>query len=258
VPTNDLLILCGSLGRPQLPLLKWIDSPQVFVEPQEEKLYRASHPELTYHIHPKSEGGFSFMMNQLVKKTLDMGQRYFVFTDDDVFGLKARNSCLDRFQRVKNEEAVSALKKTRDSAQKAGLAQMTVSFAAVAWAATKDFQLNAGAWGVHVTDAEAVKMVGGYDESLIIFSDWELSARLMVSGYRTAKTNLVCFEHKMKSMSGGAEGIYAQREKIEKSGREIIRRYGSDVCKLVWVESHGQPEIRFNWNKLVEKYRLKP
>jgi len=243
------LIMAGSLGRPHLPLLKWINDPVILVEPQEEAIYREHHPELDYVVLPKSGQGFSYMMNQMVKVARDRGQRYFVFTDDDVFGLKLRPDLNTKFSRIQNEVVRQTLQGAVDFAQNAGLAQLAVSFSGQSWGATKAFNEPVGSWGVYVCDALAVRSVGGFDESLWIFSDWELSARLIAAGYKTMRTNLITFEHKMRGMDGGADWLYKNQEKVTEACHQIKAKYGEAV-RIEWVPEHGQHEIRFNWKKL--------
>ncbi len=90
--------------------------------------------------------------------------------------------------------------------------------------------------------------MGGFDEKLWIFSDWEMSARLIAGGYQCARTNLVTFEHKMKSMPGGAAGIYERQDKVQEACQLIAGKYG-DAVKIKWVPAHNQYEVRFNWKK---------
>lgn len=243
-------LFCGSLSRPSLPLLKWAKDPQILVEPQELELYRSAHPGLTLHVLPESGRGFSYMMNQMVRICLEQGHRYFVFTDDDVFGLKSRVAVSDKFQRVTPETSQAVLAELVAIAEAQGLGQLAVSFSGASWAASKPYVEPTGSWGVYVCDAQAAKAVGGFDETLAVFSDWDMSAKLLSAGYRCVRTNLVTFEHKMKGMSGGAEAIYAKTERIKASAEALEARYGSEIAKVKWVESHNQYEIRFNWKKL--------
>lgn len=245
------LVISGSLSRPHLPLLKWINNPLILVEPQEEQIYKAEHPELQYKVLPESGRGFSYMMNQMVNAATELGQRYFIFTDDDVFGLKARASLEEKFQRVSGDEARNLLREAVSFAQEHDLAQLAISFSGQSWSAKKAFVGPTGSWGVYICDAWAIRSVGGFDEDLWIFSDWEMSARLIRAGYKCWRTNLLTFEHKMRGMDGGAAWLYEHKEKVSQACSQISTRYGEAV-KIKWVEAHGQHEIRFNWKKLVQ------
>ena len=245
-------LLTGSLSRMSLPLLKWAPDPIVFVEPKEIADYKFLHPHVKFVVHPKNGMGFSGMMNQLVKYTLENGEKYFCFTDDDVLGLRARNNIEEKFERIKFEQVAEVLEKNLALMKEAGAAQWTISFAANSWAAKKAYDSPVGSWGIYLIDAEAIRDVGFFDEELWIFGDWEMSARLIKNGYKVVRTNLVTFEHKMKSMSGGAEHVYAARERVMEACERVKNRY-PDACKIKFVEEHGQHEIRFNWKALLPK-----
>ena len=239
--------ITGSRQRLSLPLLKWCPDPIVLVEPQELAVYREKHPTLDIYAHPKNNGGFSYLMNEMVRRTLDAGERYFAFTDDDVTALKERQSVIGKFQHVENvQETLDWLKRLT---KLHGLAQLAVSFSGQSWAANKEMQMPVGAWGVHITDAEAVKKVGGFDEQLICFGDWDLSARLIQAGYRTARTNLVTFVHKMKSFEGGAADVYKKKEAVKEAAHRVASKFPG-AATVKYVEAHGLHEVRFNWKKL--------
>lgn len=244
------LIMAGSLGRPSLPLLKWIADPVILVEPQELELYKAQHPEIDYVVLKESGKGFSYMMNAMVSEAIKRNQRYFVFTDDDVFGLKTRPSLSEKFSRVQNEEARAALRGAVDMAARLEAAQLAISFSGQSWGVKKAYNEPVGSWGVYVCDAFAIKAIGGFDEDLWIFSDWDVSARLIKTGHRVIRTNLITFEHKMRGMEGGADWLYKNQEKVQQACRKLENRFGPEVVKVTWVEAHGQFEVRFRWAAL--------
>lgn len=249
---KEPLILCGSLGRPHLPLLKWAERPVILVEPQELDLYNSQHPELEYVVLPKSGQGFSYMMNQMVKACRDRGERYFIFSDDDVTGLRARPKIGGDWKTLSPSEATVELSKVVEIAKAQEIAQVAISFAGQSWGVNKAYQHPVGAWGVYVCDALAVQAVGGFDESLWIFSDWEMSARLIQAGYHTMRTNLVTFVHKMRGMEGGADWLYQHKDRVQEACLRIKAKYG-DAVRIEWVPEHGQHEIRFTWKKLNAK-----
>jgi len=242
-------IFTGSLSRPKLPLLKWLPDPTVLVEPQEEQLYRDAHPDLDIRVHPEGGRGFSYLLNEMVRRTLDGGDRYFVFTDDDVHAIRVRPDLRFPFVTCPREDAREVLETLAKKAEQLGLAQYAVSFAAHSWAATAPDTFPTGAWGVHVTDALAVREVGGYDERLAVFGDWEMSARLLSAGRAVARTNLVTFVHKMHSEQGGASAIYEDRERVREAAEMVAGRY-PEAARVVEIEAHGLAEVRFNWRKL--------
>lgn len=246
---NNPLIMAGSLGRPHLPLLKWIPDPVILIEQEQMVSYMQAHPELEYVVLPKSGQGFSYMMNQMVAEARKRGQRYFVFTDDDVYGFKARNSVADKFTRIQGAEVRLRLAEAVAYCEEHKLAQLAISFAGASWGAKRPHDEPTGSWGVYVCDAVAVWSVGGFDEKLWLFADWEMSARLIKAGYRCARTNLLTFEHKMRGMDGGAQFLYEKKEKVTEACQLIASKYGTSV-RIKWIPKHGQHEIRFNWKAL--------
>ena len=96
--------------------------------------------------------------------------------------------------------------------------------------------------------------MGGVPDTPPIFSDWILSALLLIAGYQTERDNLVSFVHKMKGLSGGAEFIYARKDFTRKCAHEaasIINSYRDGVARVIYDERHGLHEVRFNWRKLI-------
>lgn len=239
--------ITGSRQRLSLPLLRWCPDPLVLVEPQELGAYRAAHPNVQIEPLQKNDGGFSYLMNQMVRRTIEAGDRYFAFTDDDVTDLRWRESLTDKFVRVPVVEIVLA--SLFAIAQAEDLAQLAVSFAGASWGAKSARQDGLGAWGVHITDARAVRAIGGYDETLPCFGDWDMSARLLQAGYRTSRTNLVTFVHKMKSQPGGAADVYSQQERVREAAERVAAKFPG-AASVRWVPAHGLHEVRFNWRKL--------
>lgn len=250
---DKLVIFSGSRKRLSLPLLRWCAKPTILVEPQELESYRNAHPSQDIQSLPDNNRGFSFLMNQMVQRTLALDCRYFVFTDDDVTGVKIRSSLQEKFYSPAPEIVEKALQNCINYASKKSLAQLALSFSGQSWSAKKSIDSTVGAWGVHITDAKAVSRVGGFDETLAVFGDWDMSARLILGGYETERTNLFSFVHKMKSMEGGAADIYARKELVKDAAERVVRKFGSEVSRVKYVESHGLHEVRFNWKKLGER-----
>lgn len=245
-------LMTGSKSRIALPFLKWAVDPVIFVEPQEIAAYRLQHPLQKLIELPKNDGGFSYLMNQMARRAINQRQRYFIFTDDDVTDLRDRESVPGKFVRVQKDRLWAVLKTLVEKAEKLNLAQLAVSFAGQSWAATKTLHQPSGAWGVHITDARAVEKVGWYDESLICFGDWEMSARLMQAGYQCWRTNLVTFVHKMNSMQGGASEIYKKQEAVKSAAEAVARKY-PHAARVKFVPEHNLHEIRFNWKSLRQR-----
>lgn len=252
------LFAAGSLGRPQLPVLKWARGLSVFVEPHELELYESQNAgraldAAAIHAHPKSGLGFSGMMNRLLQECRARNAKYLVFTDDDVYGLRDRPAVTDLFAKVTPDRCESVVSGLVKECERLGAAQLAVSFAANSWAAKRAIDPVAGAWGVHVTNVAAALSVGGYDEQLAVFSDWDLSARMVLAGYRCMRTNLVTFEHKMRGMPGGAAELYKDQTRVINSAKRVKMKLPEGSCEIKWIPNHGQHEIRINWKKLQKK-----
>lgn len=244
---KEIRFITGSRKRISLPLLKWCPDPIVLVEPQEFEEYKKTHVTLEVYSHPKDNGGFSYLMNEVTRRTLLKGHKYFMFTDDDVTSIRERYFINDKFR--KPQDIKKTLATMVSLAELHGLAQLSMSFSGQSWAAKQEMQPNVGAWGVHLTNAQAVQDVGGYDESLICFGDWDISARLIQAGYRTAKTNLISFVHTMKSHPGGAEDVYKQKEEVRRAADRMAAKFPG-AATVKYIEAHGLYEPRLNWKKL--------
>jgi hypothetical protein len=107
-----------------------------------------------------------------------------------------------------------------------------------------------GAWCIVLNVVRDLDAVGGYDEDLPIFNDWDVSGRLLRSGRMTARMNGWLFRHKMKALDGGAADIYRSRATMERAITMLQRRFGEDVVRR--VIAHNQPEARFRWSRLAK------
>jgi hypothetical protein len=246
------MILVGSKGRPAMPITRWLPDEYItaLVEPQEVDAYRAAHPTMRLVVLDRNDGGFGYMLNSMVRYALAEGIHHYLFADDDVTGLVARPAMGEKFKRVHGPEAASILHRHVGLARDNRLAQLAISFAGHSWGSRRPTDDVVGAWGMFAADARAIAAVGYYDETLPVFNDWDVSARLLLAGHRTARTNLVSFQHKMKSMPGGIEAVYKRTELIESAALRMQDRYGPQAVRVMHHAGHGLVEPRFNWKKL--------
>lgn len=242
-------LLTGSRGRVSLPLLRWAPDPTVLVEPAEVALYEEAHPDVEIVSLPEGGRGFGYLLNRMVDRTLAAGDRYFIFTDDDVTDLRSRPDVESKFSACRGAAARDALADLVALAADGDLAQYAVSFAGGSWSAKKPTVEPSGAWGVHVTDARVVELLGGYDETLPIFNDWEMSARMIEAGFRCARTNLVTFVHRMRSHDGGAADLYDRADLVRSAAERVHARY-PHASRVVHIDAHGLDEVRFSWRRL--------
>jgi hypothetical protein len=248
-PNPSYRFLTGSKGRLSLPISRWTSAPTVLVEPAEFDAYRDQHPKLNIWAMERDGAGFGYLLNYMVDHTLKHGSRYLVFADDYLLGLRLRPRIGTKWKTVKFDEAQRVIQLLVNLCATSGYAQVAAAFEGHAAFARREYDTPVGAWGLHVTDCQAVQAVGGYDESLRIFHDWEMSARLICAGYKTCRCNLVAFRHKMKSMPGGAECVYQDGDAVKEAAEQVRAKYPW-ACKTKYVESHGLWEIRFNWKAL--------
>jgi hypothetical protein len=165
----------------------------------------------------------------------------YMFVDDDVLGWKRRDNSKCTIEEI--------YQSAKEQMNEHNYGQVMVSFAGHNWmhktGVTKE---NIGAWCMVLNNTYQLSKAGGYDKELKIFNDWDMSARLIKAGFRTACIYAYQFAHKMKSRDGGAAEIYKQNENMEVAADYLIAKYGDKAVRKV-VE-HGQTEVRFNWKKL--------
>jgi GT2 family glycosyltransferase len=222
----------------------------LFVEPQDYNKYKEAFPNNEIVQLKENDKGFGYMLNNLVDYTLTNGDKYFLFADDDIFGLKERTE----EGKMKNIEDKEGFFKRGLKLLELGYVQVAISFMGHNWYEEKMFKDTVGAWGMWFGNAEAIKKVGGYLEDLPIFNDWEMSARLILGGYKNCCIYRYAFVHKMKSQSGGAMSLYQKGDRVT-AGVQMIRAMYPQSSKEVYVPNHGLLEVRFDWNKLKQGIR---
>lgn len=251
IQSVSIPLFMGSRSRFDFPMSSIVMGGNLLVEKEQYDEYKKRYAGF-YNIIvlPESNMGFSYMMNQM----LENAPEYFMFSDDDILGFeeyteKGNNKCL--LDNIFNE-GVEIMKKN-------GYSQLGIGFKGHNFYRIKDgirvyekneIHENLPSWGMFIAKTADLKAVGGYNQQLALFSDYEMSARLVTSGYKIARWNKYMFDHKMKSFSGGAADLYKKSEKIDSSIDIIKAKYPIDSFKV--IEMHGQREIRFNFKKLVK------
>jgi hypothetical protein len=228
---------------------KYLPSFTVIIEPQEEEAYRLAHPGLDFVVLPENDQGFAYMFNEGMLATAQERElKYFVFADDDIFGFYERSSMA--FSHKKAADPAELIEQCVEMADYMGLSQLSLSHKGTTWGAKKIYQEPVGAWGVFVNRTDHVNLVGGFDQSLAIFNDFELSARLLNYGLRVGRTNLHSFDHTMRNVEGGLSFLYETEGATTEAVDELMHRYPGLVRRK---RAHDQDEIRFNWRKFVAK-----
>jgi hypothetical protein len=235
-------IVSPSKNRLDYTIDKVFPLVDIICEPQDAEKYRERVGENALIVMPENDKGFGYVMDFLVRHYHLAGQKYILFADDDIYGLKQRNGKpvdLNRF-----------LFEAEEIMRKENYAQLMVSFAGHNWyVKDQKFKEKVGAWGMVFLDVEKITEIGGYDTRLKIFNDWDLSAKLIVRGFKTACWYDYMFLHKMKSKDGGAMGYYKDSDFMKVQCGYMLKRYG-DKVKVIFHKKHNQFEVRFKWNKL--------
>jgi hypothetical protein len=243
-----LKVVSPSKNRLDFTIVKVLgDVVTLFVEPQDQTKYVKRNPNLRIVKIDKNNTGFGYVLSFIVERYYAKGFRYVLFSDDDVFGLKTRDN--KRVENIKEflSEGVSIM-------EQHDYAQLMVSFSGHNWYEKRDIKEDVGCWGMVFLDLEKIKSVGNYDTELKIFNDWDMSARLITAGYKTACWYKYMFEHKMKSKKGGAYDMYQHADFMLQQCKMMERKHGNTV-RIMYHERHQQYEIRFNWKKVKEKRR---
>ena len=239
----EVPFLIGSKARISLPVSEHLTGATVFVEPQDEQAYRQVHgARFQWQVLPKNDGGFGYLLNQQLHHAKQVGLPYYVFCDDDVFGFKTRagkRADLNAFFR----QGIAIMAQENYS-------QLMMSFSGHNWYHRKgDIKERIGAWCVVINRTDDLLAVGGYDEGLPIFNDWDMSAKLIRAGKKTACWYAFQFNHKMNSQRGGAEFLYRKQATLDAAILMLRQRYGEGAVRTVRGRT-GLTEARFNWAKL--------
>lgn len=239
---SQLLIASPSKNRLDFTIGRVLGEKVIlFVEPQDYESYRAN-TDLELVKIAKNDQGFGYVLNQIIDYSLDKGVRFVLFADDDIFGLKDKSG-----KRV--EDVDLFLSQGIGIMDKEGYSQLMVSFSGHNWYTKVDIKENVGCWGMIFLDVKKISSVGGYDTGLKIFNDWDMSARLLQAGEKTACWYQYQFEHKMKSKKGGAFALYQNQSFMKEQCDKIVLRYGN-AARILFHEKHQQYEVRFQWKKL--------
>ena len=241
-----MIIATGSKNRVDgMTALKVFKDPVIAVEPQDFKEYREKHPDKNIIRIADNDKGFGYMLNALVDYTLNVGQKYLLFFDDDIQNVTRKDK--------KPFICEDFIKEGEKLMKEKGLAQLGVSFSGHNWYEEADLTERNACWGLVFLDAEVIKRIGGYDEKLVLFNDYEITARLLLKQKRVMSWYKYMFHHKMRGAKGGANTFYDQEDLVKKQILYLKGRYG-DYVRVIWHSKHKMWEIRFNW-RLFKTYK---
>ena len=226
----------------------------LFVEPQFYEEYKEKHPDLEIVDIKENNKGIGYLYNQFVDYTLKNGEKYYLCCDDDIYGLKKRTT--GKLENVKEEDIDRFLKEGESIIRTMELAKLGASFQAYNWTYSGILKFNVPVWALVFIDAEAIKKCGGYDEDIKVLNDYEMQARVLSEGYRTASWYEFAFAHKMRTGKGGAEYLYDNNSVVDYACTKIFQRY-KDFCKIIVKDNHRMNEVRINFKKLYENASVK-
>jgi hypothetical protein len=242
-------VLIGSRQRLDFPTKKIFPDFVLFVEKEEFDIYKKKYPANEIVCLKESNKGFGYLMNSMVDYTLERGDRYFFSCDDDILGLKKRTTGIKLISIDKPEDIDLFFKEGDIFISAMDLAQLGVSFQGQNWYWGDPLKLNTAVWGMAFLDAKAIKAVGGYITEVPLFTDYEITARLIKNGYKVGVWYDYAFDHKMKGIKGGNESFYKNQDIVNHSINYVSQRY-PECTKIIFHENHGINEIRFLWNKI--------
>jgi hypothetical protein len=244
--SKNCVIAIPSKNRPDYTAGKFFSDYTLFIEPQDKKKYSFFKGEK--RVLKENDKGFGFVLNEILDYTLEKDCKYFLFVDDDIYGIKRRDKS-DFKEKEFLEEGINIMESRK-------LSQLWISFAGHNWYEKGEIKDGGAVWGMHISNAEHIKRMGGYLNSLILFNDYEITARLVSKGYKVAGWYKYMFQHKMKSKKGGAEMFYKKRNLVLSQCLYLKERYG-DAVRVFENESHNMlPEVRFNWRKLKKRQSI--
>ena len=241
-------VLIGSRERLNFPVKKIFNDFVLFIEPQFFDEYKKEYPSIEIVKLKENNKGFGYLLNSMVDYTLENKEKYFLFTDDDIYGLKKKVGK----KLIKIDSVDKFLEEGYIIIETLNLAQLGVSFQGHNWYWNNSLKMNTAVWGMGIINAEIIKKIGGYCEKIKLFNDYEITARLLSCGYQNACWYDYAFEHKMKSKKGGAEFLYAKNQIVNEAVFYLNQQYPC-CSRIIKHEKHGIYEIRFNWKKLYGK-----
>lgn len=250
--SEKLPIYIGSKNRIGLPISRLLSGATLFVEPQEYEAYKKAWGDKFEIVQLKeNDRGFGYMLQAQLEHARENHVPAYCFMDDDVDAFTARKT-IDQ-PTIQNflEGAIHAL-------EERGLSQVQMSFAPHNWYvkdSVEPWKNYTPSWCVFVNKTEDLLKVGGFRTDLPLFNDYEMSARLVKNGFKTATWYEYLYSHTMNkvNLGGGLHDLYKNRlDKIEAAANLIVEEYGAENVRRV-VGGTGLPEIRFRYKKLIPK-----
>lgn len=240
-----MMVFIPSRNRLDFTACKFFPESIVFVNPDAAEQYKKVHSDKHLIVIPEENRGFGFVNNIMAKYALDHGEKFYLFVDDDIFGMKKRvdgkpSKVFDWQQFLREGEQIL---------RKHNLAQLGVSFSGHNWYVKDSLKFDTAVWCVLFNDAEKVREVGWYDEELFLFNDYEITARFILNGFKVANWYDYLVEHKMANKEGGAMDYYRKSDFMKQQAFLILRKY-REHCRYIAKGSHGFPEIRMDWKSL--------
>lgn len=230
----------GSRNRYLFSLSRIFSGATLFVEPQDyDNYYTLYKNQFNIVKLNGNDRGFGYLLNSMLLYAVNNKFDHYVFCDDDILGFDFRVRATNLCHHIAIMEKIMLEK---------DYAQLMMSFKGHNWYYKEQIKEKIGAWCYILNDTYKLTKVGGYDEGLRIYNDWDISAKLIKAGYMTACYYDAMFNHKMKSQQGGAFDLYKKQEVLDNAEKILRQKYGDKCIKNKII--HNQKEIRFIWSKL--------
>jgi hypothetical protein len=247
-----MIVCTASKGGREPKIIKFLTSIEkknlfYFIEPQDLEKYKKYETIFNIIDIKENDKGFGYLMNFINEFCLSIGEKYYIFIDDDVTKIMERKK--EKTKELNPEEIKNNFLELEKDAIENNFSQLGLCYINHRFDFTKIFIENF-CFCVFLNNAQDIKDIGGYDIRLKIFSDSELSARLMYNKKKCAiKTNFV-FVHQMGKNKGGSDIFYKNKELSKEMTQIIINKIGKEFVKEIYHEKYNMFLPRFSWSKI--------
>ncbi len=216
--------------------------PMLVVEPQDQERYRELFTNSDILVLPCNDNGLPLARNFILDHARSIDCDWFWMIDDDVtwFSEVQGNKCV-------KSEASQVLWMASDLIQRSSsVAQASLEYQQFAWSAGGRVTENSYCDVVVAINVKRTKAIR-YRDSVALKEDRDFTLQVLASGWNTNRLTRFAFScPKNGSNRGGLSPLYAINGREEQVGREMVRLWGSEVCRFN-RKSDGRPDVKINW-----------
>lgn len=227
------------------------------IEPQDEKAYVSAYRDtgVAFHVLPENDRGIGYARNMI--QEIFSRDDVCVMIDDDTEGYSKRNGekTSGGYPRLTPCAPIEAIRHLVEKTKKYGIACLSHRRQNWFLSDPPHTQLMWNTVGLSPSLREKGVL---YRPQLNGFEDYEITAQAVLAGFCPYMSPHYCFNTSdaIGVLPGGLQSFDRVAEQ-EKSIREILALYGTDVVKLVTNKKSGRTEIRFRWRRLEKQRRNK-